>query len=60
MLSIKHLWGIHRFVETGVDPSFDEVSLKNYAEAIIGGESDVERLIDRWGRAYEVHANMDY
>ena len=47
-------------METGVDPSFDEVSLKNYAEAIIGGESDVERLIDRWGRAYEVHANMDY
>lgn len=60
VLSINHLWGIHRFVETGVDPSFDEVSLKNYAEAIIGGESDVERLIDRWGRAYEVHANMDY
>jgi hypothetical protein len=47
-------------METGVDPSFDEMSLKDYAEAIEGGESDVERLIDKWGHAYEIHANMDY
>lgn len=59
-LSTGHLRDIHRFVETSVDPSFDEVSLKEYAEAIDGGESDVEALIDRWGHDYEMHANMDY
>lgn len=59
-LSTGDLWGIHRFMETGVDPSFDEVSLKGYAQAIEGGESDVDKLIDRWGHAYEMHANMDY
>lgn len=59
-MSTGELWGLHRFMETGVDPSFDEMSLKDYAEAIEGGESDVERLIDKWGHAYEIHANMDY
>lgn len=53
-------WGIHRIIEAGVDPSFDELNLKAYAKAISGDEEDVDTLIDRWGYAFEMHANMDY
>lgn len=59
-LSNNHLWGIHRIMEAGVDPSFDERSLKGYSQAIQGDEDDVEALIDLWGHEFEMHANMDY
>lgn len=59
-LSSNILIGIHRIIEAGVDPSFDESSLKRYSRATNGDEDDVEALIDRWGYEFEMHANMDY
>ncbi|MNO35749.1 hypothetical protein D3C76_258040 [compost metagenome] len=59
-LSSNNLWGVHRIIEAGVDPSFDERRLKLYYRAIHGDEGDVDALIDQWGHEYAIHANMDY
>ncbi|MEH3118809.1 MAG: hypothetical protein PGN25_14750 [Methylorubrum populi] len=60
LLSTGDLSGPHRLLEAGIDPVFDEKSLKEYAEATVGGEAGLEEFIDRWGHEWERHANMDY
>lgn len=60
LLSTDHLAGPYRLMEAGIDPSFDEKSLRSYRDAISGGEKALERFIDRWNHMWERHANMDY
>jgi hypothetical protein len=49
-----------QFVRWGIDPQFDADSLALYLNAIEQGEGAVDALIDRLGREWERHANMDY
>ena len=60
LLSDGHLAGAHRLMEAGIDPSFDEESLRSYREAVSGGEKELEAFIDHWSYMWELHANMDY
>lgn len=60
LLSNDHLAGPYRLMEAGIDPSFDEKSLRSYRDAISGGEESLERFIDRWSHMWERHINMDY
>jgi len=59
-LSTDNMWGAYKLMEAGIDPSFDEESLDEYADAIGGGEEGIEAYIDHWGHIYERHVNMDY
>lgn len=60
LLSSGPLSGPHRFVDSGVDPSFDPETLKRYASAIAGGDEAIENFIGRWSHRWQQHANMDY
>ncbi len=50
----------HRFLDVGVDPAFDAVTLAEYAAAIKGGPDTVEEWIEAWSREWERHRNADY
>jgi hypothetical protein len=50
----------HRLMKASVDPSFDEIAIKEYSEAISGTDEDLERYIDFWSHEWERHTNMDY
>ncbi|MER9235861.1 hypothetical protein NKI56_28050 [Mesorhizobium sp. M0622] len=60
LLSTGSLELTHRFVDAGVDPSFDPDTLSEYAAARAKGDQAVEEWIERWGRDWTTHANMDY
>jgi len=60
LLSSGPLAGPHRFMDAGVDPSFDVNTLKSYADAISGGEVCIDVLIKRWSQEWTRHTNMDY
>ncbi|WP_205418699.1 hypothetical protein [Pseudomonas syringae] len=60
LLSMGHLSGAYRLMEAGIDPSFDEESLRSYGDAISGGEEALEEFIDHWNYMWELHTNMDY
>ncbi|MDX8498018.1 hypothetical protein RFM99_06265 [Mesorhizobium sp. VK4C] len=60
MLSTGLLELPYRFVDAGVDPSFDAETLSDYAGVIADGSDAVEKWIERWGRNWTTHANMDY
>jgi hypothetical protein len=50
----------NNFVQSGIDPQFDEEAIARCATAIEAGADAVEDLIDRLSSAWERHANMDY
>lgn len=50
----------NEFVRWGIDPQFDAAALQSYAQAIAGGPEATEALIDKLGREWERHVNMDY
>lgn len=60
LLSTGTLHGAHRLLDGGIDPSFDPETLKDYADALAGGDEAVEAFIEYWSHAWERHANMDY
>ncbi|MBL3610631.1 hypothetical protein [Rhodovulum sulfidophilum] len=60
MLSTGPLAFPHRFVDAGVDPSFDAETLSEYAGVMAKGADAVEQWIERWGHMWTTHANMDY
>lgn len=60
MLSTGPLALPHRFVDAGVDPSFDAETLSGYTEAMDKGADAVEQWIEHWGHMWTIHANMDY
>ncbi len=60
LLSRGPLAGPHTLMEAGIDPSFDAGALQEYADAHARGEEGARELIQRWGAAWERHANMDY
>lgn len=60
MLSTGALEFPHRFVDAGVDPSFDAKTISEYAGAMALGAAAVEQWIERWGHDWTTHANMDY
>lgn len=60
MLSTEPLAFPHRFVDAGVDPSFDAETLSEYAGAMAKGADAVEQWIEHWGHNWTTHANMDY
>ncbi|MBZ9726342.1 hypothetical protein LB554_20580 [Mesorhizobium sp. CO1-1-11] len=60
MLSTGPLVFPHRFVDAGVDPSFDAKTLSEYAGAMAKGAEAVAQWIELWGHNWTTHANMDY
>lgn len=54
------LSGAYRLLDAGLDPSFDSISLNEYAEAIRGGRQVLNMYIEGWCRAWEQHQNMEY
>ena len=50
----------NKFVQAGIDPQFDNKSIKRYAKAIAGGASTVESLIERLCYEWERHVNYEY
>ena len=54
------LAGAFSFVENGVDPSFDEKSLKEYAKLAVDSAEEREQWINYWHQENDRHDNMDY
>lgn len=60
LLSAGPLAGPHKLMDAGVDPSFNAATLKQYSDAIAGGEAHLDTFIEHWSHQWERHVNMDY
>jgi len=50
----------NEFVRWGIDPQFDNDSIKRYAESLAGGAETVEALLELLSHEWERHANYEY
>jgi hypothetical protein len=54
------IWGAYKVMQAGIDSSFDEESLNEYAKVVRDGEEAVDSFVDHWRDMNEQYLNIAY